>query len=224
MSKVCAVFGYGPGIGAAVARKWSKEGYKVALLSRKLEKVEAAEIDIPNSKGFACDVTKPADIVASVEAIERSLGPIDTMIYNAGSGVWTTWDKIDLNLFDLSMKTNCHGLLAATKAVAPGMIRRREGSILVTGATASLRGKPSTIGFAPPKGAQRLLAQGLARDLGPKGVHVALFIIDGGVGVDDGDPGKLDPNAIAKTYWDVSNQENTCWSFEVECRPAVEHW
>ena len=222
-SKVCAIFGFGPGVGAACARKWSSEGFKVAMMSRKLEKVQAAESTIPNSKGYACDVTNPSDMKSTVESIEKDLGPIHTMIYNAGNGVWKTWDKIELNDFDMAMKTNTHGLLCATQLIAPGMVERGEGCLLVTGATASLRGKPFTAGFAPAKGAQRLLAQALARDLGPKGVHVGLFIIDGGIG-DGSDPKKIDPNAIAQTYWNVATQPNSCWSFETEVRPMFETW
>jgi NADP-dependent 3-hydroxy acid dehydrogenase YdfG len=198
--------------------------YQVALLSRSLEKVQAAESSISNSKGFVCDVTDPASIESAVASIEKDLGPIHTVIYNAGNGVWKTWDKIGMEQFDMAMKTNVHGLLKVAQVVAPGMIERGEGSILVTGATASLRGKPVTAGFAPAKGAQRLLAQSLARDLHPKGVHVGLFIIDGLIGKDDSDPGKIDPNAIAQTYWTVANQPKTCWSFETEMRPSIENW
>lgn len=224
MSKVCAIFGFGPGLGAAVARKWSSEGFKVALLSRTLDKVKAAESVIPNSKGFACDVRDPESMKAAVASVQEELGPINTVIYNAGNGVWKTWYEIEMNQFDSAFKTNVYGLLQAAQLTAPGMIERGEGNILVSGATASLRGKPFTAGFAPPKGAQRLLAQSLARDLGPKGVHVGLFIIDGGIGRDDSNPAKLDPNAIADTYWHVATQPKTCWSFETEVRPAVETW
>ena len=87
-SKVCAVFGFGPGIGAAVARKWASEGYKVAILSRKMEKLTAAQQEIPNSKAFCCDVTKPEAIDQSIDSIESDLGPIDVLVWNAGNGVW----------------------------------------------------------------------------------------------------------------------------------------
>lgn len=222
--KVCALFGYGPGLGAALARKWSKEGYAVALMSRTLEKVQAAEASIPNSKGYACDVSSPESIAQAVASIEKDLGPIDCLVYNAGSGVWKNWDQIPIADFEQGFRTNVAGLLKASQEIAPKMIERGSGSILITGATASMRGKPFTSGFAPHKGAQRLLAQSLARDLGPKGVHVGLFIIDGQIGVDDGNPAKLDPNAIADTYWHVSTQPKSCWSFETEVRPSVENW
>jgi len=231
ISKVCAVFGYGKGIGASVARKWSSEGYKVAIMSRSMEKLSAAEKIIPNCKGFACDVTQPENIDETIKSIESELGPIDVMVWNAGNGVWKTWDKIELELFDAAMKTNVYGLLSATQKIAPGMIERASSSdaptpsILVTGATASLRGKPMTVGFAPQKGAQRLLSESLARELAPKGVHVGLFIIDGIIGEPATNlPDKLDPDAIADTYWAIANQPRSCWSFETTVRPQHETW
>lgn len=193
-------------------------------MSRTLEKVQSAESTIENSKGYACDVTDPKSVETAVGAIETDLGPIDTIVYNVGRGVWKTWDKLDIDEFDSGMKSNVHGLLKVTQLVAPGMVERGNGAIMITGATASMRGKPFTVGFAPSKGAQRLLAQSLARDLHPKGVHVGLFIIDGAIGTDDSNPAKIDPNAIADTYWYVANQPKTCWSFETEVRPAVENW
>jgi len=223
-AKVCAIFGYGPGVGAAAARKWSSQGYQVAILSRSLEKVQAAESSIPNTKGFACDVTDPTSVETAVASIEKNLGNIHTVVYNAGNGVWKTWDKVEMDQFDKAMKTNVYGLLKVTQLVAPKMVDQGDGAILVTGATSSMRGKPFTAGFAPAKGAQRILAQSLARDLHPKGVHVGLFIIDGLIGKDDSDLTKIDPNAIAETYWMISQQPKTCWSFETEVRPAVENW
>jgi len=216
-SKVCAVFGYGPGLGAAAALHWANNGFQVAILSRSLEKVQEAAKGIPNARGYPCDVTQPEDIERAVKSIESDLGPIDTLIYNAGSGVWKTFDKIEMEEMDRAMKTNTYGLLKAAQCVTPGMVDRGTGCILVTGATASLRGKPITAGFAPAKGAQRMLSQSLARDLGPKGVHVALFIIDGQIS-------KMKAAAIAATYWDVAQQPKTCWTHELDLRPHDENW
>lgn len=226
MSKVCAVFGYGPGLGAAVARKWSKEGFQVAILSRTLEKVQAAAADIPNTKGYACDVTSESAVHSTVAEIEKDMGPVDCLIYNAGNGVWKSWDNIPIADFEKGFQTNVSGLLAAAQCIVPKMIERGTGgSVLITGATASLRGKPITAGFAPHKGAQRLLAQSLARDVGPKGVHVGYFIIDGGIGkAGSGDDSKINPDDIADTYWHVATQPKSCWSFETEVRPSVETW
>lgn len=222
---VCAVFGFGPGLGGAVARKWSREGFQVAILSRSLDKVQTAAASLTNTTGYECNVAEPQSIETAISSIERELGPIDTVIYNAGNGVWKTWNEIGWDQFDAAMKVNVHGLLKTTQQVAPGMIERGSGKILITGATASLRGKPFTAGFAPPKGAQRLLAQSLARDLGPKGVHVGYFIIDGGIGkAGSEDASKLNPDAIADTYWHVAQQPKSCWSFETEVRPSVETW
>lgn len=223
-AKVCAIFGYGPGLSAAMARKWSKEGFSVAMMARSLEKVQAAESSIPNSKGYACDVTNPDDITSTVASIEKDLGPIDCLIYNAGSGVWKSWDQIPIPDFEKGFQTNVSGLLKASQEIVPKMIERGHGNVLITGATASLRGKPITAGFAPHKGAQKLFAESLARDVQPKGVHVGYFIIDGVIGADDSNPAKLDPNAVADTYFAVASQPKSCWSFLTEVRPSVETW
>jgi len=160
-----------------------------------------------------------------VASIEEDLGPIDCIIYNAGQGVWKSWDQIPVADFEKGFKTCVSGLLMAAQQTVPKMIERGSGSVLITGATASLRGKPITAGFAPMKGAQRLFAQSLARDVGPKGIHVGYFIIDGVVGVaGSGDDSKINPNDVADTYWHVSAQPKSCWSFETEVRPSVENW
>jgi len=173
-----------------------------------------------------CDVTKEEDIKNVVSKVESQYGPVQTLIYNAGSGVFKTYDQLSLAEFDMCMATNTRGLLVAAQAICPGMVKRGSGVVAVTGATASLRGKPYTAGFATAKGAQRMLVQSLARDLGPKGVHVFLSIIDGqvaGGAYGEGDK-KMDPEHIAETYWNVANQNKSSWSFEVDLRPFCENW
>ena len=220
-NKVCAVFGAGPGLGLSVAKHWASQGYKVAACRRKVDEAKSYENINKNITGFGVDVRNEDAIKTAVDEIESSLGPIHTMIYNVGGGIWNTYDKIDIVKFNRALMNNVTGLLVASQQVAPRMLQRGFGVIGVTGATASLRGKPFTAGFAPAKGGQRLLCQSLARDLGPKNIHVFYGIIDGVIGKGDG---KIDPDCIAQVYWDLSMQPRSCWTFEFDVRPSVENW
>ena len=220
-NKVCVVLGVGPGLGLALSKKWAAEGFKVAACCRNAEKAKSFEAVHENITGFPLDVTDEKAVESTVKEIEGSLGPIHALLYNAGKGFFKTFDKIAVDDFSQSIAINATGLLIAAQQVAPYMLERGSGVIGITGATASLRGKPFTCGFAPAKGAQRMLAQSLARDLGPKNVHVFYTIIDGGMGKKDG---MADPDEIAQTYWDIAKQPKSCWTFEFEVRPSVENW
>jgi len=227
--KVCVVFGFGAGIGAACARKWINEGFKVAIVARNKDKLQAFESQHGSvTKGYSCDVTSRVEMEATVSMIEEDLGPIHTLIYNAGSGVWKTYDQITEKEFDGCIATNARGLLTAAQLICPKMVKNGGGNVAVTGATASWRGKPFTSAFAAGKSAQRMLSQSLARDLGPKNVHVYYVIVDGMVDKNEEAgaerPGKLDPNAIAETYWSIAQQPKSCWTFELDVRPSVENW
>lgn len=211
MPKVCVVIGYGPGVGDAVARRWSAGGYTVALVSRNLDKLEAASKGIPNSKAFACDATDSAKVTSTLSAIEANLGPIEALVYNAGNGVWKTFDQVTIEQMDLAMKLNVYGLLAACQYLVPKMVERGSGFICITGATASLRGMPFTSVFAAAKAGQRSLAQSVARQVWNKGVHVAYAIIDARVGNEDG---QMAPKSIAEAYWQLQEEPKDCWTFQ----------
>ena len=227
---VCVVFGFGPGVGAACARKWIKEGFKVAIVARNREKLSAFEAKHGGgvTKGYTCDVTNRQQMEMTVSQIEADFGPIHTIVYNAGTGVFKKYDQVTEEEFDRCINTNARGLLTAAQIICPKMEQRGEGVIAVTGATASLRGKPYTPAFAAGKAAQRMVAQSLARDLGPKNIHVFYVIVDGGIDKNEETgqekPGALDPNAIADTYWCLAGQPKSCWTFEVDVRPNVENW
>lgn len=182
---VCAVIGIGPKNGAAFARSFSKQGYALALLSRKTELSEQIAQELGDAQAFACDVSAPSAVQQAFAQVEQQLGPVDTVVYNAGSGSWGNIEELSPEQFEASWRINSLGLFAASQQVIPGMIQRGRGNIIVVGATASLRGRPFTTAFAPAKAAQRSLAQAMAKQLWPKGVHVSLIIIDGGVGESD---------------------------------------
>jgi len=225
---VCVVIGAGPGLGVSCAKRWAREGFKVALISRTASKLQATSAANPGTFAFAGDVTDPASLKAALNSVEQQLGEIHTVVYNAGNAVIGTYENVTHEKLEMSMKTNVHGLLTVAQHLGPKMTARGEGVIAVTGATAALRGKPMTVGFATAKAAQRMLVQSLARDLGPKGVHCFYSILDGRIGTQSGDRGenesRMDPDAIAENYWYVAQQPRNNWTQELDCRPWVENW
>lgn len=230
MSKpVCVVIGIGPKNGAAFVRRFSADGHAVALLSRKTELSSQIAAELPDAMAVACDVTDPESVAKALGAVTETLGPVDTVVYNAGSGSWGNIEEIDAAQFEQSWRVNSLGLFCVAKVVVPGMVERGRGNIVVVGATASLRGKPFTTAFAPAKAAQRSLAQAMARHLAPKGIHVSLIIIDGGIGPAGGEPKDeaprtLDPNDIAHAAAFLASQPASAWTFELDVRPQLEKW
>merc|ERR1711953_1521822 len=143
--RVCVVIGVGPGLGMSCVRHWAKEGYKVAMVSRTASKLEAAAAENPGTFAFAGDVTNPQSLKSALTAVEQQLGEIHTVVYNAGNSVIGSYENVTHEKLEMSMKTNVHGLLTVAQHVGPKMTARGEGVIAVTGAAASLRGKPMTV-------------------------------------------------------------------------------
>ncbi len=229
MSKpVCAIIGIGPGNGASFARQFAGEGYAVALLSRSTDYSNELAKELDDAKAYACDASNPAAIVAAFDQVKSDLGPVETLIYNAGSGSWKNIEEISAEEFELSWRINTLGALVSSQQVIPAMKDARKGSIIFVGATASLRGVPMTAGFAPAKAAQRILAQSMAKHLWPQGIHVAVMIIDGGIRSPDepkSDKGEnLEPDDIASLAYYLTRQPKSAWSFEVDARPMLEKW
>ena len=229
MSKpVCAVIGIGPKNGAAFARRFAKDGYAVALMSRKTDLASQIASELDTAGAYACDVSSPQAVASAFAKVRDELGPVDTVVYNAGSGSWGNIEDLTTEQFETSWRINSLGLFATTKEVLPHMIEKGAGNIVVVGATASLRGKPFTTAFAPAKAAQRSLAQAMARHLGPKGIHVSLIIIDGGIGdalkEPEAEPKMLDPNDIAAAAAFLASQPRSAWTFELDVRPQMESW
>ena len=226
---VCAVVGIGPQNGASFARRFASEGYAVALLSRKTEYSSKLAAEIESAKAYACDVTDPLAIETAFAPVRADMGKIDVLVYNAGSGVWGNIEELSAHDFEQSWRINTMRAFLVSKEVIPSMKEKKAGTIIFVGATASLRGKPFTTAFAPAKASQRSLAQAIARHLWPRGIHVSLIIIDGGVKslASDADaeaPETLNPDDVATTAYFLSQQPRSAWSFEVDVRPSHESW
>ena len=229
---VCVVAGVGPGNGEAFARRFATQGYSVALLARRKDRIEALAGELPNARAFACDVTDAASVQAALAAAEAELGQAEVLIYNAGKGVWGDVEQVKPADFEEAWRINALGLFLTARRVIPAMTAAGRGAIVVVGATASLRGMAGTAAFASAKAAQRSLTQSLARHLWPKGIHVALIIIDGVVGgpetrqrfSDKPDDFFVKPAAVADIALSLVRQDRSAWSFEVEARPFSEKW
>jgi NAD(P)-dependent dehydrogenase (short-subunit alcohol dehydrogenase family) len=223
---VCVVIGVGPKNGRAFALRFANGGYSVALLSRSTDYSSGLAEEL-GGRAYACDVTDPAAIKNAFAQVRNDLGDVDVLLYNAGSGRFGTFDDVPDKEFEKGWQINVRGLLQSTREVVGPMRHKGNGAIVITGATASLRGKPFTAAFASAKAAQRSLAQSFARQLGPEGIHVALVIVDGGIGTDEqtGDEGThLRPGDIAETVYHLATQPKSAWSFEVDVRPFKENW
>jgi short-subunit dehydrogenase len=175
---VCVISGVGPGMGSALAKRFTEGGYRVALLARNESRLAALERELANAKGYPCDVSDPEQVERAATTIERDLGHTSVLIHNAVGGAFGTFREIDPAILNRNFQVNTMGLLYLARRFVPAMVDAGHGAIVATGNTSALRGKPSFAGFAPTKAAQRILAEAIARELGPHGVHVAYLVID----------------------------------------------
>lgn len=229
---VVVVSGVGPGTGAALARRFAAGGYRVAMLARGRERLAALEREIPGSRAYPCDVSDEGQLDAAIEALRADLGAPAVLVHNAVGGAFGSFLEIDPRVLEQNFRVNTMGLLYLARRLAPAMLEAGRGAIVVTGNTAALRGKAGFAGFAPSKAAQRVLAESMARELGPKGVHVAYVVIDAVIDLqwtrrlqpDAPDAFFIQPSAIADEVWHVAHQDRSAWSFLVELRPFGEKW
>lgn len=241
MSGTVVVLGAGvaKGIGGALSKKFASEGHHVVVTGRTLEKVEGIAKEIRQNNGSAealkVDVTSEVDQDQLFEHVS-TIGPVSAVLFNAGNNAIIPFEELTAETYEQFWRIGCFGAFLTAKRAMPLLAAQGSGSMFFTGASASLRGRPNFAHFAAMKAGLRMLAQALARDYGPKGVHVAHFIIDGIVDAERtrsrfgkymdslGEDGVLSPEAIADTYWHVHGQHKSAWTHELALRPFSENW
>ncbi|MDQ2659686.1 MAG: SDR family NAD(P)-dependent oxidoreductase [Verrucomicrobiota bacterium] len=229
--RVALITGVGPGLGAALARRFSREGYTVGLIARGSEFMGnlANELAAAGALALTADVGQPNELSAAIARVRAELGPIDVFIHNAsaaaGNGVGGTTDE----QFEQSWRVTTLGGFVGARETAADMIAAGAGVMLFTGATSSVRGG-GWLAFSSAKFALRGLVQSLARELWPKGIHVAHVVVDGLIG-EAGDVAKtadaqamLDPEKMADAYWHLAQQDRSAWTLELDLRPNGEEF
>ena len=242
MSETVLIMGVGvaAGVGAAVARKFAGAGYHVIIAGRTLEKLDATAGAIIAAGGsieaVVADATVQDDQHRVFEIVRERNLPVAAVIYNAGSNLPIKFSDLSPEQFEDFWRIGCFGAFLTSRLAIPLLSEQGSGSLFFTGASASLRGRPNFAHFAVAKAGLRNLAQALAREYGPLGIHVAHVIIDGVVNGDIvrgrfadyleslGDDGALDPDAIAEAFWALHSQPASAWTHELDLRPYKESW
>lgn len=232
MKPLAVITGVGPGTGAALVRRFSAGGYRVAMLARSVDRLQALEAELPDVLAVPCDVADPDQLAQALARIASQAGSPQVLVHNAVGGAFGNFLDIDPAVLNTNFQVNVMALLHLARWAAPLMKAQGQGAILATGNTSALRGRAHFAGFAPTKAAQRILAESLARSLGPDGIHVAYLLIDAVIDVpwarkrypDKPDDFFIQPADIADELWHVAHQPRSAWSFLTEVRPYKESW
>jgi NAD(P)-dependent dehydrogenase (short-subunit alcohol dehydrogenase family) len=221
------IVGAGSGLSASLARLFAGRGIKVALAARSIEKLGALCTET-GARAFACNATDPSGVERLFGLVEREIGTPDVVVYNASARARGPFLDLVPAEVEHAIAVSAFGGFLVAQQAAKRMLPHKHGAILFTGASASVKGYPQSAPFAMGKFALRGLAQSLSRELSPQGIHVAHFVIDGGIrSAARAEPPErpdsmLDPDAIALSYWNVLQQPRSAWTWELELRPWVE--
>ena len=237
---VALVAGVGEGLGGAVARRFARGGHPTVLVARSADRLAriAAGIAAEGGRGIAyvADLREESAVAKLFDDVEAEIGPIDVVVFNTGANYRASILDTPADMFEKVWRLGCYAGFLVGREAARHMVPRGQGSIIFTGATASLRGSAQFAAFAAAKGGVRQVAQAMARELGPQGIHVASVIIDGMIDsqrVRERFPeraaqlppdGMLKPDGIAETYWQLHQQPRDAWTFEVDLRPWTERF
>ena len=239
-TKVALVIGAGDATGGAIAKRFAREGFAACVTRRHADKlaplVAAIESAGGTARAFGSDARKEEDVVALVDTIEREVGPIEVAVYNIGANVNFPIRETTARVFHKVWEMACFGGFLMGREAAKRMVPRGRGTILFTGASASMRGRSGYAAFASAKHGLRAVAQSMARELGPAGIHVAHAVIDGAIDTAwirenfperaalKGEDGILNPDAIAENYCQLHRQPRSAWTHELDLRPWMENW
>jgi NAD(P)-dependent dehydrogenase (short-subunit alcohol dehydrogenase family) len=232
MARTVVVAGVGPGLGESIVRKFATEECAVGMFARSAEYLEGLEADLAEegyeTLAVPTDITDPEAVEAGFDEVRDTFGPVDTLINHASGGAWKGLNDISPEAFEEAWRISAHGALLCSQEAVEDMLAADGGTVLFTGATSAIRGREGAVGFSSAKFAVRGLAESMARELGPQGVHVAHVVIDGGIRPPDREVENeeefLDPDAIAESYWHLAEQDRSAWTLELDLRPHVEEF
>ena len=233
MARTAVIAGVGPGLGESLARKFAREGCDVGLLARSGEYVADLAADLPDpgeGLGVETDISDPEKVEAAFDQVRDVFGPVDVLVNHASAASWKGLMDASLAEFERAFAVNGRGAFLCSREAVGDMLAGDGGTVIFTGATSAVRGRGGAIGFSAAKFAARGMAEDMARELGPEGIHVAHVVVDGqilpadGPALDRERESYLDPNEIAESYWHLVEQDRSAWTLELDLRPHVEEF
>ena len=230
--KIALITGVGPGTGSSIARRFSDGGYKIAMIARDKERLKSLEDELEDSKGYSCELRNQEYLNSTIDNIIKDFGYPDIFIHNAVRGTRGNFLEFTSEELQSNFDINVIALHRIAQKVAPEMIKKGKGAIIVTGNTSAHRGKANFGGTASTKAAQKILTESFARYLNPKGIHVAYITIDAAIDLewtrkawpDKPDDFFIQPNDIASEVWHITHQSKSAWTFDHWLRPFGEIW